>query len=213
MFIKQGEHVQAARLFSFLTLGEELAHFCAKEQAGRVENQNMRRFFKTQTRQEHYHRIIFQRGVLILTPKGCSCDPVQKPMQEYKNLLVDALKDNNLAETLLGQQVLLEGLGETVLENIDYGMRNRKFGFQRIRHVVLSQEHAHHQFGLRKLNEWVREDESKKQALSLRVQDYLHLIEQMLISLQDLFEYFNYDAMQYLGDVQHKLPDWVVVEA
>ena len=134
-------------------------------------------------------------------------------MQEYKNLLVEALKDNNLAETLLGQQVLLEGLGETVLENIDYGMRNRKFGFQRIRHVVLSQEHAHHQFGLRKLNEWVREDESKKQALSLRVQDYLHLIEQMLISLQDLFEYFNYDAMQYLGDVQHKLPDWVVVEA
>ena len=46
MFIKQGEHVQAARLFSFLTLGEELAHFCAKEQAGRVENQNMRRFFQ-----------------------------------------------------------------------------------------------------------------------------------------------------------------------
>lgn len=212
MFIKQGEHKQAARLFSFLVLGESIAQHCATEQANYSSNSVIRRFLKSQARQENYHRIIFQRAGLMLSPKGSNCHSVNKPMQEYKRLLDEAIQNRKFSETLLGQQVLLEGLGETVLEHIDHGMSNRKFGFQRIRNLVLSQEHAHHQFGLRKLNECVDGDEGKQQALSSRVQDYLYLIEQILMNLQDLFEYFNYDAMQYLVEVQEKLPDWVVVK-
>ncbi len=212
MLIKHGEHKQAAKLFSFLMLGEEIAQHCATQQAIHSSNAVTRRFLKSQARQEKYHRIIFQRGELMLSPKGGNCGSVKNHLLEYKKLLDEATKTNNFEETLLGQQIILEGLGETVLENIDHGMSNRKFGFHRIRHLILSQEHAHHQFGLRKLDACVENNEVKQQKLSSRVYDYMNLIEKMLLNLQDLFEYFNYDSLQYIDEVQNKLPAWINIK-
>lgn len=208
MFIKVGEHKQAARLFSFLMLGEQVAQDCAAAQAVRMSNKSMRRFLNSQANQENYHRILFQHGMLMLAPKGSNCDPVKKPILAYKRLLDEAIETNNFAETLLGQQVILEGLGEIVLENIDKGMVNRKFGFKKIRHLILSQEHTHHQFGLRQLDGLVNDNEEKRRALSLRTQDYMYLVQQMLINLQDLFEYFKYDSSQYFEVLRSKLPEW-----
>jgi len=209
MFIKVGENEQAARLFCFLMLGEQLAKDCAASQAKQMSNKSMRRFLNSQAKQENYHRIIFQRSMMMLTPKGSNCDAVKKPMLEYKGLLDEAIESNNFAETLLGQQVILEGLGEIVLENIDKGMTNRKFGFKKIRHLILSQEHAHHNFGLRKLDDLANGNEKIRSQLSLRTQDYMHLVQQMLTSLQDLFDYFKYDSSQYFNELNSKLPIWL----
>lgn len=209
MFIKKDEHTQAARLFSFLALGEEIAHHCAKQQARQSDNRAMQRFLKSQARQEKNHQIMFKYGELLLTPKGSPCEPAVQPLQEYKHLLNEAIEKNDFAETLLGQQVILEGLGEVVLKNIDFGMSNRNFGYKKIRHLILTQEQAHHDFGIRKLNHAVQNDLEEQTRLSARAQDYLHLIEKMLDNLYSLFEHFNYDASSYNHQVKDALPSWV----
>lgn len=209
MFIKQGEHTQSARLLSFLALGEEIAHHCAKEQAKQSDNRSIQRFLNSQARQEKYHQIIFMRGELLLTPKGSPCDPAKQSLIEYKRILDEAIKRQDFAETLLGQQVILEGLGEVVLENIDLGMSNRNFGYKKIRHLILNQEHAHHDFGIRKLNQVQQGDPDVQIRLSARVQDYMQLIEKMLEGLHNLFAHFNYDSNDYFNQVQAKLPAWV----
>lgn len=213
MFIKKDEHTQAARLFSFLALGEEIAHHCAKQQARQSDNRAMQRFLKSQARQERNHQIMFKYGELLLTPKGSPCEPAVQPLLEYKRLLNEAIEKNDFAETLLGQQVILEGLGEVVLKNIDFGMSNRNFGYKKIRHLILTQEQAHHDFGLRKLNHSVQNDIEAQTRLSIRAQDYLHLIEKMLDDLYSLFEYFKYDASSYNHQVVDSLPTWVKAQA
>lgn len=211
MYIKQGEHTQSARLLCFLALGEEIAHHCAKEQAKQSDNRSIQRFLNSQARQEKYHQIMFKRGELLLTPKGSPCGPAKKPLLEYKQLLDEAIAKQDFAETLLGQQVILEGLGEVVLENIDNGMSNRNFGYKKIRHLILNQEHAHHYFGIRKLNQIIRDDPNAQIRLSTRVQDYMQLTENMLEGMHNLFAYFNYDSSNYFHQVQNKLPAWIEI--
>jgi hypothetical protein len=209
VFIKKGEPDQAARLFSFLMLGEQVAQHCALEQSKYTTHKGSRKFLLSQSSQENYHRILFDKAVLTLTPKGAKPNPANKPMLKYQNLLNDAIATGQYAETLLGQQVILEGLGEVVLENIDKGMSNRMFGFKKIRRIILKQEQAHHDFGLRKLNDWVGTDETRINALSAKTSDYLDLIHEILNNFHDVFEYFGYDSNVYYSEVKRKLPDWI----
>lgn len=210
MFIKKGESDQAARLFSFLMLGEQIAEHCALEQSRYTSHVGSRRFLKSQARQEHNHQFIFNKASLILRPKGIQVDPVKNLLLDYKKLLDEAITNHRYAETLLAQQVILEGLGEVVLENIDKGMTNRKFNFQKIRHIVLKQEHAHHEFGLRQLNQWVDNDQQKIHTLSAKANDYLDLLSQILNRLHELFDHFGYESETYYSEVKNKLPNWVV---
>ena len=48
----------------------------------------------------------------------------------------------DFAETLFGIQVMLEGVGEVVLENLEQGLVKREAGLQRIRRIILNQEKA-----------------------------------------------------------------------
>lgn len=211
MFIKKGEPDQAARLFSFLMLGEQIAQHCASEQAKHTDHKGSRKFLLSQARQENFHRILFDKAVLTLTPKGAKYNPADKPMLKYKQLLDNAIANNRYTETLLGQQVILEGLGEVVLENIDKGMSNRMFGFKKIRRIILKQEHAHHEFGIRRLNDWATADKSRIDEISEKSNDYLDLIYQMLNNFHDVFEYFGYDSKDYYTEVEAKMPNWIRV--
>jgi len=209
VFIKKGEPDQAARLFSFLMLGEQVAQRCALEQSKQTTHIGSRRFLLSQARQENYHRILLQKAVLTLTPKGALFNPANKPLLKYQKLLDTAIANNNYAETLLGQQVILEGLGEIVLENIDKGMSNRMFGFKKIRRVILKQEQAHHDFGIRRLNNWFNSDKDRINAISDKTSDYLELIHEIIENFHDVFEYFGYDSNDYYAEVKRKLPDWI----
>jgi len=212
VFIKKGEPDQAARLFSFLMLGEQVAHNCALKQANYTNHKGSRKFLLSQARQENYHRVLFDKAVLTLTPRGAKPTLATKPMLKYQALLDDAIAKNQYAETLLGQQVILEGLGEVVLENIDKGMSNRMFGFKKIRRIILKQEQAHHDFGVRRLTDWVYTDKDRMNAISQKTYDYLDLIQEILDDFHDVFEYFGYNSEVYYDEVKSKLPDWIKIQ-
>lgn len=95
--------------------------------------------------------MVFRQGVTWLTPKGVTHPASLAPLEQYDALLEDALRRRELAETVLAQQVLFEGLGEAILSRLNTGMSNRGVGFSRLRRLLLHQECAHHDFGLRQL--------------------------------------------------------------
>ena len=210
MLVAPDQALQIARLLSFLMQGERLAHDCARTQANLATDPGMRHFFLAQARQEGLHAKVFQQGILWLTPKGARQPSVLGPMNHYRELLEKALRRAEFAETLLAQQVILERLGEVILDRVNYGMTQRGLGFKRLRRMLLNQEHAHHVFGLRCLERLVAADMTLQQRLRERGAQYLHLADVMFEQTQDLFAFFDEDPAVYAADTRKNLPQWLL---
>ncbi len=138
-----------AHLLQFLIQGEVLAFDCAKQQAKLCNNAGQTKFLKRQARQEFFHASVFKMGVGLIKPKGVGAPLGERPMRQYRRLIEDALKRGDLAESLLGMQVILEGLGDVTLEKTNTQALNAGTTFDKLRRIVLGQEDAHHTFGLR----------------------------------------------------------------
>lgn len=214
MFILPREHRQIARLFDFLLQGEQLAFDCASQQIHLFEDRASQNFFRNQAHQEKIHYRVFKSGIGILAPKGISGTPGKKAMRSYRQLLEAALQRGDQAETLLGMQVLLEGLGDITLKHIDAGFEQRRLQFlcQRVRHLIVGQEDAHHSFGVRRL-QLCLQDAAVAESLTRRSQNYFEILEQLLESVADLFEYFDENPQLYIDEFQQSLPDWLGVRA
>lgn len=201
--LDEGEHV--ARLFRFLILGENLARDCARSQARLASHAASQRFFAAQSRQEAFHVTVLDGAVRWLSPRGVHSDVALKPMEEYRRLIDEALLRRDLAETVLAQQVILEGLGEFTFERISDGISHRGLGFRRIKRLLQRQELAHHQFGMRYLEKL----DSPERTLKARGEDYMGLALTMLVELQDLLEFFDEDPALYVKGLHQNTPPWV----
>ena len=203
------QRVEIARLFGFLVIAERLAHDCALAQAAIAPDSSMRRFLLAQARQEAFHARIFQGAVSCLAPRGISSGPSLLPMTRYRALLEDAIRRRDIPETLLAQQVILEGLGDVVLDRINAGMTERGMGFARLRRTLLNQEHAHHIFGLRQLEQLINTGRASAATLRDRGKEYLALTDAILAVQGDLFESFDEDPIAYASAVRRHLPSWL----
>ena len=204
------QHTQIARLFSFLVIAERLAHDCALAQAAIAPNAGMRRFLLAQARQEAFHARVFQGAISWLAPRGISSAPSFLPMTRYRALLEDAIRRRDFPETLLAQQVILEGLGDVVLDRISAGMTERGMGFARLRRTLLNQEHAHHIFGLRRLEQLIDTGRASAASLRERGKEYLALTDTILSVHGDLFEAFDEDPIAYASAVRRHMPSWLM---
>lgn len=213
MRIGSDERTLLARLFGVLAAGEALAEDCAKGQARLAVDGRSRRFFLAQARQEALHRKVFEGTLLWLRPRGCRSVAHNPSLRAYRTLLLGALDRGDLAETLLAQQVVMEGLGEAVLEQLDEGVSTRGLGYSAIRRTLLRQEHAHHRFGLRALQRLVQHDPLAKDRLRQRAEDYLALSDALLKSHAALFEFFEEDPAVYVRNARRDLPEWLMVQA
>lgn len=213
VFLLPTENRHIARLFDFLLQGEQLAYDCASAQARLFDDRASRNFLANQARQEKFHYLVFKSGIGILAPKGISGTPGKPEMQAYRRLLEAALRRRDRAESLLGMQVLLEGLGDVTLKHICSGFRQRglEFMYCRIRHLVAGQEDAHHSFGLRRLQSLLREAPTAA-VMARPSQDYLELLDQMLASFAVIFESLDEDPAVYRQEFVQGLPDWLRLE-
>src|SRR5712691_8943519 len=107
----------------------------------------MRRFLAGQARQEALHAAVFQGAIAWLAPRHLSACPLLPALERYRALIEDAIRRGRFLETVLAEQVILEGLGEAILGRIEAGLVKRKAGFSRLRRILLHQEEAHHDFG------------------------------------------------------------------
>ena len=151
MLVGHDEKVPIARLLTFLEQGERVANECAKVQATLAPDPESRRFLLSQARQEAAHAVVFQGAVAWLAPRHLGDAPFLPALEEYREVLNDALARQDVLETFLAEQVILEGLGEAILMRIEEGLAKRAAPFGRLRRILLQQEEAHHGFGRRML--------------------------------------------------------------
>ena len=209
MFFAKDERKHIASLFNFLMQGEHLAMECARQQARIFPDASSKRFLANQARQENFHAKVFKAGIGLLAPRGIGAPPGQKPMQSYRRLLEEALTRGDCEESLIGMQIVLEGLGDVTLERISAGFPARGAGFERVRHLVLGQEDAHHGFGMARLEKFIGANDDVSSYLLGRTEDYLWLTEQMMQEVAPLFEYFDEDPAEYSAELRTKLPTYL----
>ena len=212
MLVHADEKVPIARLLSFLEHGERLANACAKAQAALVQDPGHRRFLMGQARQEAMHAMVFQGAIAWLAPRYLGSVPILPALEDYRKLLFEALSRKDLIETVLAEQVILEGLGEAILTRIEAGLVKRAAPYGRVRRMLLYQEEAHHGFGRRMLERAMAEGHTDAATLRRRAQDYLALTEQMVLALGDLFESIAEDPADWADDVKKFLPPWLSLE-
>lgn len=208
MLVRHDERAPIARLLTFLEHGERMAHDCAKAQAALSEDYGTRRFLLSQAKQEAMHAWVFQGAIAWLAPRHLGDSPFLPALEEYRRILDDALARRDLVETFLAEQVILEGVGETVLTRIEQGLVKRAAPFGPLRRILLKQEEAHHGFGCRQLERAIERGETDRATLRQRAQRYLVLTDAMILTLCDLFVSIDEDAVAWAHDVRTFLPDW-----
>jgi hypothetical protein len=209
MLVRPDERVPLARLLQFLEHGERLAHDCARAQASLAPDAGARRFLAGQARQEALHAAVFHGAVAWLAPRRLGACPVLPPLERYRALIEEAIRERRFAETLLAQQIILEGLGEAILKRLEAGLVKRKAGFGRLRRTLLHQEEAHHAFGLRALEKAIQAGQTSPEALRDRAQEYLSAADAMVMALGDLFASIDEDTGAYIKDAKAALPQWL----
>jgi GNAT superfamily N-acetyltransferase len=209
VLVRPDEQVPIARLLTFLEHGERMANECAKAQAALAPDVGSRRFLLSQARQEAAHAVVFQGAIAWLAPRHLGDAPFLPALEEYRTRLNDALARQDLLETFLAEQVILEGLGEAILTRIEEGLAKRAAPFGRLRRILLQQEEAHHGFGRRMLERAMAERRTDAETLRLRAQDYLALTDQIVLTLSDLFESIAEDPTAWAQDVRKFLPEWL----
>jgi hypothetical protein len=210
VLVHHDERVPIARLLTFLEHGEHLANECARAQAALVPDSGARRFLLSQARQEAAHGIVFQGAIAWLAPRHLGDAPFLPALEEYRKLLDGALARQDVLETFLAEQLILEGLGEAILTRIEEGLAKRAAPFGRLRRTLLQQEEAHHGFGRRMLERAMGDGQIDAETLRHRAQVYLALTDQMVLTLSDLFESIAEDPTAWVHDVRKFLPEWLV---
>jgi hypothetical protein len=207
MLIRPHEHVPIARLLTFLRHGEEMAYDCARRQARLAPSQS--RFLNGQARQEAMHAVVFQGAIAWLAPRHLGDIPFLAALDQYRRLLDEAVERGDFYETILAEQVILEGLGEAILMRIENGLARRQAPFGRLRRILLRQEEAHHQFGRRLLEEAIDSGKLDRAGVCNRARLYLGLTDAMVVALSDLFDSIQEDASAWASDVRNVLPNWL----
>ena len=115
-------------------------------------------------------------------------------------------------ETILAEQVILEGLGEAILTRIEGGLVKRAAPYGRLRRILLYQEEAHHGFGRRLLERAMVEGRTDVEILRHHAQDYLVLTERMVLALSELFESIDEDPAAWTASARGCLPPWLSIE-
>ena len=206
MRIKSNTLTEIGRLFSCLEYGERIAHDCALQQANmRVSEESY--FFLRQARQERHHAKVFNRVILCISPRGPK--PVPATLRQFRARIERACRRNDLVDTLVGQQIVLEGFGGLILEKMDRKFDQRRLGFRRVRKILLHQERGHQAFGYRMIDELMAADVTSVERIHNLGLEYLALIECLLDDLQSIFDVVGADADQYKKELGGNLPVWL----
>jgi len=209
VLIRPGEHVPIARLLNFLAQGEHLAHDVAHSQATLTTDPHVRRFLLSQARQEAFHAVVFQGASAWLAPRHLGASPSLRALDQYRARVTEALQRKDLYESIMAEQIILEGLGEALLTRIEAGLVKRHAGFRRLRQILLHQEEAHYAFGRRLLERAMTAGETDPDRLRLPGHEYLALSEAMVTMVRDLFDSIDEDAAAWCRDAKRYVPEWL----
>ncbi len=206
MKIRSNTRIEIGRLFASLEFGERIAHDCATRQA-ELSNGSHGRFFERQARQESHHARVFGRVILCIAPRGPR--PVPLALRDYRTRLNHAGRRGDMVDLLVGQQLVLEGLGELILHRLDRKFDQRHIGFKRLRKVLLAQERGHQAFGERTVQRLVESGEARPERIRELTGEYLVLAQRVLGEMQSVFDVVDADAAWYGAALRERLEHWL----
>lgn len=207
MLIRPGLKGQIAHALDVLMLGEQLAHECAQRQAPLAAAPNIRRFLALQARQERFHARIFRQIVLALDPRArlATMDsPAGQAMARFRERLAADLQARDLPASLVGMQLVLEGVGAAMLKDIDHALGRRGDRFAALRHTLRRQEEAHHAFGLHTLERLTASQPELTPRLRVVARDYHQLGSTILSACDEAFH-----ALGAITASPPPLPTWL----
>lgn len=129
-----------------LALGERVAQRSAARQAQLTPDKRASRFLRSQARHEALHARIFDTAAACLgvpAPALGNC-----PYAAFDAYLEAAARRGDYASTVVGTQVVLEALGDVLLQRLDDGLQRHHLGLEYLRRLLRAQEASHHAFGV-----------------------------------------------------------------
>ncbi|NOX27490.1 MAG: hypothetical protein GXP21_04760 [Gammaproteobacteria bacterium] len=208
MYLIPSRSTQLARLFSLLSQGERIAHISAAQQSQLMTqhgNTAHAKFFKQQSRQERFHARVFSSAALwIGSGKTNTCC---KHLKLFEKSIENALHRRDMTESILAVQVILESIGKIILEGIDARMERQRYGFKKIRAIILAQEAEHHEFGQNQLLHLTQNTNAKLSDMQQQSQHYQELANNIFDELAPLFDHLGADINRYKSELNNEIPD------
>ncbi len=132
-----------------LALGERVAQRSAARQALIARDTRAARFLRSQARHEALHARIFDAAAACL---GVEAPVIRDcPYARFDARLEDAAQRGDYTDTVIGTQLVLEALGDALLQRLDAGLNRHRVGLVRLRRLLRAQEASHHAFGVTEL--------------------------------------------------------------
>ena len=198
------------QILSLLIAGERLAHDCAIQQARYLTpiKPKEAKFLMGQARHEALHAKLFAAAQRWLTPSHQN-NQLLAPLENYQQCIATAIQQGQIAESVFALQILLEGMGEVVLQRLNARAERYQFGLSRLRRMILGQEAAHHHFGLTRLQDYMHYQGIEQTQLRRQAQPYLELSWQLLEQMAPVFAGLDEDPDSYWQQLTEELPAWL----
>lgn len=202
---------RAARVFHVLWHGECIAHDIAVRQAMICGNAKAKRFFAMQASQESIHATLFHAATLVLAPRTRMVQTnAVTALGAYRRQLAHDLERGHLVSTIIGLQIVLEGLGALTLAHINPALSRHGARFAPFKRLLEQQEDTHHAFGCRWL---AREDAASIPRMAADARRYFELACDVIGNSEDLFCYGISTPRDYRAQLRAALPpvvtrDW-----
>lgn len=193
-------------LFCVLYHGERLAADAAGAQARLAPDSASQRFLRRQAREEHFHSIVFAGAAAMLSPhlKRTAMPAI---FLDWQHRIDAALARGQLIETLLVQQVFLEGLGNIVLHRLDLELALAGDRLGRLRKIILYQEDRHHVFGLRALQAELARDPSARPRIDALAFELFGQTGELLHEIRDALAVMDSEPQAYMAELGAQLSD------
>jgi hypothetical protein len=191
--------------------GERIAMDGARMQAKICRDNEVRKFLMRQARHEQFHAFVFTRAANVVASAidAPAQVPVPPVMELWRQQIFQAIQRKQLAESLLMQQVYLEGLGSVVLQQLDSDLAVVGDPLAGLRRLILRQEAQHHEFGLRILEQEIIANPDVTPRLEMLGRSLIAQAEELLEDLADTFAAADTPHHVFMSQLHAQLPSSV----
>ncbi len=197
------------RLLIVMAQGERVAMDGANRQAEIAPTRSARRFLRSQARHEGFHAWVFDQACHLLSPKSIRYGDIPKELWHWQRQIRDAVRRGDFPQSVLLQQVFLEGLGQVFLKRMDLQLVLRGDHLARLRRLILGQEAKHHQFGLQLIEQLTVMDPEITDRLRRRSGELFAQAEALLFNLSESFDILDGDPVDYQNELRQAVPAWL----
>ena len=195
-----------APLLAALQEGEAMSRDIALAQSACAPTPALRQALRLQSRQEAAHAAVFG-AALRCTGQRAPCPPrLLRALAEYRARLSADVRAGALAASVFGLQCVFESLGEVALQPPAGALARLGDRLVPLRALMLRQEQAHHQLGMRWTARWAATaSTAEAHAVAAACAGYLALADAVIDAGVEAFGAFEADGRHFADAARLRL--------